>query len=100
MLRTHSGIVIFEISDFEFDGSMNNVITKLLNETFSTNIRILNINACTPTSAKKILQPLSLNFGINISNIVDRFSGDIRALFHDLYFYSLHLHLNRQNQKR
>ena len=91
MLKTNSGIVFIEFTDFEFEGSINNYILKVLKETFSNNFNVITLNSCSFTTIKKTLEPLNLK----ISNeYFDNFNGDSRALIHDLYLKSLSTNSN------
>lgn len=89
MLKTHSGILIIEFTDFEFEGSLHNYILKILKETFSSNLNIISMNSCTPTIIKKTLEPLNYLMKNYKDHIMESFNGDPRALLHDLYLISL-----------
>lgn len=102
MLKTHSGILLIEFTDFEFEESMHNYILKVLKETFSTNLTLVNMNSCTPTIIKKTLEPLNrLLTSNNIKEqVLETFNGDARALLHDLYLISLNSSSNRLDSAR
>lgn len=88
MLKSHGGILLIELTEFDFEGSMHSYILKVLNETFSNSIRIVNINSCTPTLLKKAIEPLK-HFQICFEDIVSNFNGDSRATLHDLLISNL-----------
>ena len=91
-LKSHSGILLVEMTDFEFEGSMQNYILKIFNETFANNIHVININSCTPTALKNTLKPIDKlldSFNLLSNSLIEQFTGDLRAFMNDLYILSL-----------
>lgn len=98
MLKTNSGIVLIEMTEFEFEGSIHNYILKVLKEIFPTNFNCISLNSCAPTIIKKTLEPLKKiinNLNLPLNDLIENFNGDPRAFFHDLYIISLKPELNQ-----
>jgi hypothetical protein len=92
MLKTHSGIVLIEMTEFEFEGSIHNYIIKVLKEVFPTNLNFISLNSCAPTIIKKALEPINKfinTFNLPLKDLIEKFNGDSRAFLHDLYTISL-----------
>lgn len=92
MLKTHSGIVLIEMTEFEFEGSIHNFILKVLKEVFP-NFHCISLNSCTTTIIKKTLEPLKgfINrSSLPLNDLIEKFNGDSRAFLHDLYSMSLY----------
>ena len=97
IFKYYSGILLIEMTEFEFEGSMNNYILIVLKETFSSNLHVINMNSCTATIIKNTLEPLKglmINSKLFLTSFLDQFNGDPRAFFHDLYIASLKYHPN------
>lgn len=97
MLKTHSGIVLIEMTEFEFEVSIHNYILKVLKEVFPI-FNCISLNSCTPTIIKKTLEPLNgfINrSSLPLNDLIEKFNGDPRAFLHDLYSMSLNLELNQ-----
>lgn len=97
MLKTHSGIVLIEMTEFEFEVSIHNYILKVLKEVFPI-FNCISLNSCTPTIIKKTLEPLNgyINrSSLRLKDLIEKFNGDPRAFLHDLYSMSLNLELNQ-----
>ena len=104
LLKTHSGILLIEVTDFEFEGSMlQGYILKVLKETFPKNYHYISLNSSTSTILKKTLEPVIgfiNSFNIPIADFIEEFNGDSRALLHDLYTISLNPKLKRMESLR
>ena len=92
MLKTLSGIVLIEMTEFEFEGSIHNYILKVLKEIFPNNFNLISLNSCAPTTIKKTLEPLNSSINslkLPLNDLIEKFNGDPRAFLHDLYTISL-----------
>ena len=93
MLKTISGIILIEMTEFEFEGStVNNFILKVLKEIFPKTFHLVSLNSCAPTIIKKTLEPLNNfinNLNLPLNDLIEKFNGDPRAFLHDLYTISL-----------
>ena len=103
-LKTHSGILLVEVTDFEFDGSMlQGYILKVLKETFPKSYHVIGLNSSTSTILKKTLEPINDlidSSNIPLSDFIAEFNGDSRALLHDLYTISLNPKLKKVESLR
>lgn len=101
LLKTHSGILLIEVTDFEFEGSnLQGYILKVLKETFPKSYHLISLNSSTSTIIKKTLEPFKNSSNIPLADFIEEFNGDSRAFLHDLYAISLIPKLKRIDSLR